>query len=243
MKKILLTATLLSSFTMTSINAEDFSKDQINKMVKEYIQNNPETILDSIESYGRVQKEEQVAKQQNVIKDNLGWMVDNDQLPVAGNPDGDVTIIEFFDYNCGYCKKALDDVLTIIEEDKKIRFILIDTPILGRTSEVAARWSLAAKNQDAYLEYHIGLMKHRGPLSEMSLETVAKKVGLDIQKLREDANSDEIAKLVKEKAKKVAEIGITGTPAFIIDGKLYGGYIGLDMMRDAVQTAREEAKE
>jgi protein-disulfide isomerase len=161
-------------------------------------------------------------------------------LPVAGNPNGDVTIVEFFDYNCGYCKKALGDVVTLMEEDKNVKFIFVETPILGNTSELAAKWAMAAQKQDAYMEYHIGLMKHRGPINETSLEKVAKKVGLDVQKLRDDANSDDVANKVAEKSRKAAQMGISGTPAFIINGKLYGGYIGLDKMREAIKDARSE---
>jgi protein-disulfide isomerase len=240
MNKLLLGTALVFALGTSNVMAGDFSKSDIENIIKDYIQNNPEVILDSVEFYGNQKQQVEAADRQKSIEKHLTWLEDSALLPVAGNPDGDVTIVEFFDYNCGYCKKAVSDVMTLMEDDKNVKFIFVETPILGRTSEMAAKWAMAAQMQDAYLEYHIGLMQHRGPLNEMSLETVAKKVGLDIQKLRADSESDEIAKKVAEKSRKAAEMGISGTPAFVIGGQLYGGYIGLDKMREAVKEAREK---
>ena len=239
-KIITLSVLLLTAFVVYPSQAKDFTRSDIESIVREYIQKNPKIILDSVEDYSRGQKRVDSQKQQEAIKKHMGWLEDNKMLPVAGNPEGDVTIVEFFDYNCGYCKKAMDDVLTLLNDDKKVKFVFVETPILGKTSELAAKWAMAAQEQDAYLEYHVALMKHRGPLSELSLQTIAKKVGLDIEKIKKDAASDRVAKKVREKSNKAAEMGISGTPAFIIDGQLYGGYIGIDRMRDAIKQAREK---
>ncbi len=239
MKKLLLTL-MMSGAMVAPVAAQDFSKEDIQNIIKEYIQQNPEVILDSVEDYGRNQQAADMQKQQEAVKEHLGWLENNDMLPVAGNPDGDVTVVEFFDYNCGYCKKALGDITKLMAEDKNVKFVFVETPILGRTSEMAAKWAMAAKEQNAYLEYHIGLMENRGPITESSLESIAKKIGLDVEKMRADAESDEIAKQVNEKSSKASEMGISGTPAFIINGQLYGGYIGYEKMREAVKAAREE---
>jgi len=240
LKQTLLTTTFIAAMGLaTFANAKDFSKSDIESIIKEFIKNNPEVILDSVENHSRNQQNAENKKRQEMIKQHLGWFENNSELPVAGNPDGDVTVIEFFDYNCGYCKKAMDDVLGLLEEDKDVKFIFIETPILGQTSQLAARWAMAAAEQDAYLEYHIGLMRHNGPITPLSLRTIAKKTGLDVEKLQKDAESSKISKKVKEKAKKASEMGINGTPAFIIDGELFGGYIGLDRMKQAIADARE----
>ena len=219
--------------------AQNLTRDDVEKIVKDYIQNNPEIILDSVEEYGRQQQQVEMKDRQEAIEKHMGWLENNDMLPVIGNPDGDVTIVEFFDYNCGYCKKALDDVLNLMGEDKDIKFIMVETPILGPTSELAAKWAMAAKEQDAYLEYHIALMQNRGPINVPALKKIAEKIKLDVAKLEETAYSPEIAAQVAMKSQKASEMGISGTPAFIIDGQLYGGYIGLDMMRKAVEEARD----
>jgi len=238
MKTLLLTTLLATTIAMPSM-AKDFSASDINAMIKTYIQENPEVILDSVEAYGKGQQKAEMKDRQKAVEENIGWLEDNDMLPVAGNPDGDVTVVEFFDYNCGYCKKAMKDVTELMGEDKNVKIVFVEMPILGRTSELAAKWAMAAKEQDAYLEYHIALMNNRGPITETSLVKIAEKVGLDVDKMRADAESDEIQKMVNMKTQKASSMGISGTPAFIIDGQLYGGYIGLDSMRKAVAKARE----
>jgi protein-disulfide isomerase len=239
MRKIFF-AFLITAFTFmgASAHAETVSRDEIEAIIKDYIQNNPEVILESVENYGRQQQAADAQDRQERVERHLSWLEDNEMLPVAGNPEGDITVVEFFDYNCGYCKKALDDVLTIMGEDKGVKFIFVETPILGRTSELAAKWALAAKMQDKYLEYHIALMKNRGPLNEAALIRAAEKTGLDIEQMKTDAESDVVANKVAEKSLKASQMGISGTPAFIIDGQLYGGYIGADRMREAIAEAR-----
>lgn len=240
MKKLFLTTALLTLGCVSGVQAADFSREQIENIIKEYIQKNPEVILESVEDYGREQQEVSQADRQQSVDKHIDWVLKNDKLPVAGNPDGDVTVVEFYDYNCGYCKKAMTDVTTLIEEDKNVKVVFVEMPILGRTSEVAARWAMAADKQDKFLSYHIGLMKNRGPITEDALEKIAKNVGLDIAQMRKDIDAPEIAALIKEKTSKASAMGISGTPAFIIDGKLYGGYIGIDAMRRAVKDARED---
>jgi len=219
-------------------SADNLTRQDVERIIQDYIQNNPEVILDSVEAYGRQQQRADVEERQKRIERHMSWLDDNDMLPVAGNPDGDVTIVEFFDYNCGYCKKALDDVMTVMGEDDGVKFVFVETPILGRTSELAAKWAMAAHMQGKYLEYHIAVMRNRGPVNETSLIKAAEKVGLDVDQMKEDAKSREVDQKVAEKSRKASQMGISGTPAFIIDGELYGGYIGVDRMRDAIAEAR-----
>ena len=240
MKKLYLVPAVIAGLLPVHASAQDMNREQIETIVKEYIQNNPEVILDAVESYGRQQQEAELEAQQEAVKEHLGWIENNETLPVAGNPDGDVTMVEFFDYNCGYCKKALDDVMALIDDDKNLKVVFVEMPILGRTSELAAKWALAAKEQNAYMEYHIALMESRGMLDESKLEDIAENIGLDIEKMRADATSDKVAEQIAQKTEKAAQMGISGTPAFIIDGELYGGYIGLDRMKEAVAEARAE---
>tara|TARA_B100001750_G_scaffold205949_1_gene183314 strand:+ start:988 stop:1719 length:732 start_codon:yes stop_codon:yes gene_type:complete len=242
MKTLYLASVMAAALIPSTVMAKEMTRAEVEAIVKEYIQNNPEVILDSVDAYGRAQQEADLEAQQQEVEKQLGWIENNKNLPVAGNPNGDITIVEFFDYNCGYCKKALSDVMTLIEEDKNLKFVFIDMPILGPTSTLAAKWALAAKEQNAYLEYHIALMEGSGMITEARLESIAKKIGLNVDQLRKDAEGPEIAAIVAEKAAKAAQMGISGTPAFIIDGKLYGGYIGVDRMRNAVAEARENKK-
>lgn len=239
MKKLLLTTALVSTALIGGLKADDFNREQIENIIKEYIQKNPEVILESVEDYGNKQREVSQADRQKAVDEHISWALNNDKLPIAGNPDGDITVVEFYDYNCGYCKKAMSDVTTLIEEDKNVKVVFVEMPILGRTSELAARWAMAADKQDKFLQYHIGLMQNRGPINEDSLEKIAKNIGLDIAQMRKDIDTPEVSSLIAEKTSKASAMGISGTPAFIIDGKLYGGYIGIDAMRRAVKEARE----
>ena len=239
MKKLLLATTLISAALIGQVSAQGMTKADIEAIIKDYIQNNPEVILDSVEAYGRAQQEISQADKQKAVDENIGWILANKKLPVAGNPNGDVTIVEFYDYNCGYCKKAISDVTTLLEEDKNIKMVFVEMPILGRTSELAARWALAAEEQGGFLPFHIAMMRNHGPITEDLLEKVSRDNGLDVAKMRVYVESDEAAALIAEKSQKAADMGISGTPAFIIDGQLYGGYIGLDAMKRAIKEARE----
>lgn len=243
MKKLYLAIALGAVLVSSAVTAQDMSRDEIEDIIKNYIENNPEVILNSVEAYGRQQQEAEFEAQQEAVKANMEWIDNSDILPIEGNPDGDVTIVEFFDYNCGYCKKALEDVLTLMGEDDNLKFVFVDMPILGPNSRLAAEWSLAAREQDAFLEYHVALMESRGMLNESRLETLAENIGLDVDKMREDANGENVASMINEKLQKASAMGISGTPAFIINGELYGGYIGLERMREAVEEARAEALE
>jgi protein-disulfide isomerase len=239
MTKFLLSTALLTTVFAGSVVAQEMTKSQIENIVKNFIANNPEVILDSVESYGRKQKEMAQGDRQKSVDEHINWILDNDALPVAGNPDGSVTVVEFYDYNCGYCKKSLTDVMTLMENNKEVKVIFMEMPILGRMSDAAARWALAAKDQGAFLPYHIALMQNRGPITQDVLERIARENDLDITKMQEYADSNEADKLISEKMAKANAMGISGTPAFIIDGQLYGGYIGLEAMQSAVTEAKE----
>jgi len=239
MKNFLIATAMIVILTSAiPAQAQSMNRQDIENIVREFITNNPEVILDSVEAYGSAQQASRSQDRQKAVAEHLDWLEKNESLPVAGNPKGDVTIVEFFDYNCGYCKRAVSDVMTLIEEDKDVRLVFVEMPILGRTSELAARWSMAAKEQGRYLEFHIALMKHSGSLSEGALESIAENVGLDIAKMKKDADSSAVSEIIAEKTSKASQIGITGTPAFVIGGQLYGGYIGLPAMRQAVAEAR-----
>lgn len=238
MKKLLLITTGILAIQLSPAYSQNLTKEDVQNIIKDYITQNPEVILDSVEAYGKKQQKMEEGDRQAAIKQHLGWFENNSDLPVAGNPNGDVTIIEFFDYNCGYCKKALTDIAQLIGEDKGVKVLFIELPILGRSSEIAAQWGLAAKKQNAYFEYHSELMKHSGPYSDDVFINLAEKLKLDTKKLTEDANGSEIASIIAEKTRKGSEMGISGTPAFIIDGQLYGGYMGIQKMREAVKEAR-----
>lgn len=242
MRRLLLSIALLSAFVAPSARAEEFTRAQIEDIVREFIQKNPQVMIDSVEAYGRDMQAREQAKANEAVAENMDWLTKNKSHAEAGNKKGDVTIVEFFDYNCGYCKQAVKDVMALLDDDKKLRLVFIEIPILGPASMTAAKWALASKNQKSYLEYHLQLMQHKGPLDETTLASYAEKLKLDVDKLRKDANSSEIDAIIQENLDMSQKLGISGTPAFIVGQNVIRGYVNKDALAEAVKAAREENK-
>ena len=213
-------------------------KDELGTIIKEYLMDNPEVIFKSIDAYRQKEKEMQQAKAKNAIKDNIKKLTESD-APSIGAEDADVVIVEFFDYNCGYCKRAVPDIQAVLEKDKKVRFVFQEMPILGPSSLTAAQWAKAAHNQGKYFDFHVALMEHRGAKDEAQLTKLAEKLGLDINKMKKDAGSDEVKNAIDAEVSLARQIGINGTPAFIVGEDLYPGYIGKDGLTGAIKEARK----
>lgn len=245
-KSLLLGATILGvAFATTMMDsqkpraAEAMNKDQVEKIVKQYLMDNPDIIIDAINKYNDNQQSMEEKKFQDTLKTTRDELHSGD-LPFAGNPKGDVTVVEFFDYNCGYCKRAIDDVTEVLQKDKNVKFIFHDMPILSQSSSMAARYALAAQKQGKYFEYHKALMHFNGSKTEDNLKSVAKDLGLDVDKLEADANSDEIRAKIKASLTMAQKLGIRGTPAFIIGNQLAPGYMTSDSMLEMIKKARDD---
>lgn len=238
MRRLLLTASMLAAFVATPAFAEDFTRAQIDEFIKEYIQKNPKALIDSVEAYGKQQQDAEGAKAAEQIVKNMDWLTKNPKHAEAGNPKGDVTIVEFFDYNCGYCKQAVPDLMKLLDQDKNVRVVFVEIPILGASSEEAARWALASIKQEKYLPFHIALMNHKGPLEEGSILGYAKNAGLDIDKLKKDKLDAGIEQTMAENLNMARTLGIQGTPAFVVGTELIRGYVGFDGLVEAVATVR-----
>lgn len=238
-KTLLLAGLSIGAIAVSSAKAEDgkFSdaqKQEIQKIMKEYLMDNPEMITEAMN--GLREKQERMAEEQakEMIKK---YEADfrSGKYPYAGNKDGDVVVVEFYDYNCGYCKKALPDVQALLKEDDNVMVVFMDMPILGPTSLTAAKWAIAAQNQDKYFEYHTALMSYQGGKDEATLERLAKDVGLDIEKMKADAESKETQERINESMNIAREIGVQGTPAFIVGDKFFRGYIGEEALLATVK--------
>lgn len=214
-------------------------KTEIEGIVKQYIMDNPQVILDAVEKHQTDQMEKSQAEQQDKVAGFVKTLGKDYNRYVGGNPKGDITIVEFFDYNCGYCKKAFSEVNELIKEDKNVRVIFLDMPILGPQSTEASKWSLAAANQGKYFEYHRALMDHQGPKTPEALEKLAQDLGLDVKKLKEEKESEEISKLIGANIEQAQAMGFNGTPGFIIGDEPSFGYIPLDTMKATIKAQRE----
>ena len=249
MKKILTTISILAATTFSGIatsHAEStFSKEQkmeIEGMITEYITQNPDVIMNSLENFRvkELERLEQEAQEKaaNLTKD----FKDSDAHPSAGNKDGDIVVIEFFDYNCGYCKKALTAIQDLTKKNDDVKVVFIELPILGESSTLFAKWSLAAHEQGNYFEFHQEIMDHRGAKTEAEIVKLAEKVGLDTKKLKEDSESEKVTAALDANRELAQSIGVSGTPGFIIGDQVVKGYIPYEQMEEIITQIREENK-
>ena len=247
MKHILSTAALVALIGFSaSAQAQDAAftpaqKKEIEAMFQDYLMNNGKVIMDSVEQFRQKSEEEKTKVFDEKIKASHDKIYNDPTSPVAGNAKGDVTLVEFFDYNCGYCKMAFKDLQTLIGEDKELKVVFKEIPILSEASHTAARYALAANMQGKYWEFHQELMTS-GANSESSIELSAKKVDLDIEKLKKDADSSEIRSTLEKNLELSREIGITGTPGFVIGDQALRGHYGLDALRKTISDTRAAKK-
>jgi len=240
LRHLLLTTMLVTGFALPAMS-EEFTKDQINTMIHDYIMANPHVLIETINKMQEDAQKDADTKFTEELQKHSDWLYKNKNHYEAGNPNGKVTIVEFFDYNCGYCKQALPDVMTLLDENKDLRLIFVEIPILGDSSVSAAHWALAAGKQGQYLPYHTALMKHHGALTDEVMADYASKVGsLNIDQMKKDKDAPEESKILDENLEMAQTLGIAGTPAFIIGKEIIRGYVGLPGMRDAINHARLE---
>jgi protein-disulfide isomerase len=159
---------------------------------------------------------------------------------VAGNPDGDVTMVEFFDYNCGWCKKGMPEVLAMVEEDKNLRLVLKEFPIFGGDSDYAAKAALASQKQGKYWEFHVAMLGHEGKVTRETVDKIATEVGLDVARLKTDMESPDVAEVIRRNQELATALAIGGTPAFVIDNQVVPGYLPKDGLMASVSKVREQ---
>lgn len=243
-KTMLLSGLAIGALAVSNAKAEDgkFSaeqKEEIGAIIKDYLMTNPEIITEAMaelrmqqEKLAEMKAKETISKYKDDFKSG--------KFPYAGNKDGDVVVVEFYDYNCGYCKKALPDVQALLEQDDNVMVVFMDMPILGPTSLTASKWAVAAHKQDKYFEFHTALMQHRGNKDEASLTKIATDLGLDVDKLKKDAESQDVQDHIGESMKIASEVGVQGTPAFLVGEKFFRGYIGEEALIQSVKDVRNE---
>ncbi|HEX2752876.1 MAG TPA: DsbA family protein [Alphaproteobacteria bacterium] len=236
----MLTAALSFAAAPPAAAAEEgMTKEAVQKIVHDYIMENPDVILDAVNKYQQRTMEE---KQKAAVETNREYLFRDERSPVIGNPDGDVTIVEFFDYNCGYCKRVLPTVQDLIKEDKGLKVIFKDVPILGPSSETASKWALAAQRHNKYFEFHQALMNHKGPITDDTLAKIATDLELDPARLKKDAETTDVLLQIERNRSLFTQMGLGGTPAFIIGEEVVPGAIGKDDMKKLIEKTRAKAK-
>lgn len=222
--------------TACTATAEDFSKEEIEQIVYDYIMENPEIIADAIyllQERAEAQKAEQEAAALSEMQD----LLDNNALdPVGGNLDGTVTLVEFFDYNCGYCKRVNDTVQTLIENNPNLKVVYKEWPILSEGSTIAARIALAANlvDPEKYEALHRALLETRSIKNENDAWKAIEKVGIDRKSVEAKLNSPEVELHLRQTASLAQQLGITGTPAFVIGDTMLKGAYPIDQIQAAI---------
>ena len=216
----------LSAGSKAETAANAFTPDQkqaIEKIVKDYLVANPEVMLEVQNILEAKMEKQQAEKAKAALAENAKDIYRRAESPVAGNADGDITVTEFFDYNCGYCKRSFPEVTKLITDDPKVRVVFKETPILSKGSEEASRVALAARLQGKYWEVHKALFESKGQANEGMALKIAEKLGLDMAKLKADMIGPEVKAELASAKELATKMGINGTPHFLVGDKSIAG--------------------
>ena len=214
---------------------------EFGERVRAYLLENPEVIMEAVAILESREQEVQAqadvdlvaAYSDEIYNDGFSW--------VGGNPDGDVTVVEFLDYRCGYCRKAHPEVTELVESDGNIRLIIKELPVLGEASVLAARFAIATNivaGDEAYGKLHEALMTLSGNPSQPVMSRLSSTLGLDADAIVAEMNSDEVTARLQKTRETAQKLQINGTPGFVLAGQMMRGYAPLDVMRGFVEEAR-----
>lgn len=209
----------------------------VQDVVRDYVRGHPEVVneaLKTILDQRRAAEEEHRKLNIRALAKELNQDPD---LPV-GNADGDVTVVEFFDYACPYCKAMAPKLQILINDDKKVRFVFKDFPVLGSISDFAAHAALASRNQDKYLPFHFALMDSQGHLSQDIVFAIAKSVGIDVKRLKQDMAAPELDQIIARNKKLAEGLNIDGTPDFIVGETVIPGAVDVSYIKDLIKKER-----
>ena len=214
-------------FSSPKATVNNKSNAEMHKLFKDYILSNPEIIEEAMILLQEKRRNQQNQQIDDIIETNLQIIENPQSMYIGGNPKGDVVLIEFFDYNCGYCKRSFSDMQALKATDPNLKVVMYEFPILGPSSQTAARASLAALKQNKYWDLHVALISENSKLTDELIFEIANSVGLDMQKLEEDMDSEEVEYALATSYQLAKALGIDGTPAFIINGKLHHGAVDI----------------
>ncbi|ABC23228.1 DsbA family protein [Rhodospirillum rubrum] len=242
LRPLLLAATLIGGALAPALAAEDSlspaQQAAVRALIRDTLVSDPEILREAVQALQAKDEAEASAQQARAIKD-LGPLLHSPEgLPALGNPKGDVTVIEFSDYNCGYCKRVFPVLWDEVEADGQIKLYVMEYPILGAESVMAARAALAAIGQDKYAEFHKALMAHKGKFTEEAIAGIARAQGLDAAKLKTAMAGKEVDAALARSFQIGQALGISGTPAFIVADRLVPGALDPATLKALVKEAR-----
>lgn len=235
--KLLLASTALFLLPLVSF-ADSLSEERVKELVLEAIRENPGIVIEAIQMIEERQETAKAFEAKQILTSNRDALERDPNAPVLGNPDGDVTVVEFFDYNCPYCKRVKPHMEALLAADKNVRVVYREWPILGEGSVFAARAALASREQGKYDEFHWAMMDMKGRVGEANVMQAAEKLGIDTAQLRRDMDSPKINEHIETSMRLARSLGFNGTPSFVIGEALAPGLIEADQMIELVNQAR-----
>jgi protein-disulfide isomerase len=217
-------------------------RGEIERIVKNYLIAHPEVLQEALAELEKRQAAADAEKKETAVKDNAKDLFTSTRQVVLGNPAGDATLVEFFDYNCGYCKRAMADMLDLLHDDPKLKIVLKEFPVLGPGSMEAAQVAVAVRMQDPdgkkYLEFHQKLLGGRGQADRARALAAAMDAGLDVARIEKDLQSEEVKAALDESLRLAETLGISGTPTYVIGHEVVVGAVGLTTLKEKVNAAR-----
>ncbi len=217
-------------------------KQELGAFVRDYLVNNPEVLRDAIEALDKHDKATEAAERQKTVSSQAGPLFTSKYQATIGNPKASATLVEFFDYNCHYCKGALPDIARLIKDDPNLKVVLKDFPVLGPGSVEAAKVAAAARNQlpgDRFWAFHYKLLGSHGPVGKAEAMAVAKDLGLDMDKLAKDMESPDVKAGLDETMQLADAMQINGTPTFVLGQDLVVGAVGYDQLKSKIDSVHK----
>jgi protein-disulfide isomerase len=234
-------AVVLPAATGPAAAFDDAERAEIETIIHDYLLENPELLLEVQEALTAKQVAAQRAQQQDAIAGQSENIFESPADPVLGNPEGSVTVVEFFDYNCGFCKRAMTDMVSMMESDSELKFVLKEFPILGPDSEAAHRVAFAFNDlhPEKYTEFHLRLLGGEGRANEETAMRIATDLGADEAALRKQMADDSVSERIRNTYELANALGISGTPAYVIGDEVVSGALGQEVLSTKIANVRE----
>ncbi len=225
--------------------ADEFTpaqKKELGEFVKDYLVNNPDVLRQAIDSLDKHDKQAAEAERQKIVSDNADQLFSSKYQATVGNPKGTATLVEFFDYNCHFCKGALPDIARLMKDDPNLKLVLKDFPVLGPDSVEAAKVATAARNQlpgDRIWQFHYTLLNMHGPIGKAQALEVAREMGLDMDRLAKDMEAPDVSNGLHEVMAMADALQINGTPSFVVGQEVVVGAVGYDQLKEKIDAVHK----
>lgn len=237
---LLMTATLIASpLARAQDDLSPKQQEAVKKLVHDYIMENPGIIADAIEALRQKEDLAAEAAAKKTLADRKDEVFNDPDSPVLGNPKGDVTLVEFFDYRCPYCKAMSDQIADVVKADGKTKLVMKEFAVLGPESVTAAKAALASREQKKYEEFHRALMRLKEPLTEKTLMKTAADVGINTDKLKKDMDDPKIDTILKNNLKLAHDLNVDATPTFVIGDQIVTGAIPPQNLKQLIDQTRK----